>query len=572
MRFNGKTMFAMVGSVPAGAVSYEEQTLTPEQQAQARENTDSLGKNSLYTGYAAPANNDAKFWVNPNGNVGNKSIDDNDNISGIAGAFSAFLSGTAKRYDTITEALAEGDGKTDGTGKVLGYKIGGKLNIMLLDDIESSTAIAVNKDCTIHLNGHKIAFTSASAYLNCAKGSRVTINGTVTGSEVTNVAGYLVISQGDQLNLVGGAYTIYGTSDSGVVAILSLAPISMDGCLLQIGIDSTGDVYGLQATNKVTINGCFFDITGQGDTIINKTAMAIKTVAQDYTMDVQNSTINIKANRIYTYGIMTGSKHCDLKNCTISAVAPVIGTNIIGATVNSDMAGIGLTIENCKIYADGHADVSKAADNSGYMYAVAVHAKSNAILAINGGDYWGAREALVVHSQTRINGGIFKGCGHGGAYLSGEDIKVKNAIFRNVEYTGECGWDEPNPDGTQNFHGGACYCGSGSNATNVWFDNCQFDAEAGVNHILAAKYTNTTVYISNSKLADHVNQLRADAMDIIYVGKNVNDGVYTTYVENGGVVDSETYANEEFGFETETTTDKAILCVKDERGNWVAVC
>ena len=52
MKFNDKTLFAMVGSVPTGAVSYEPQTLTDEQKWQARENigaTDEVLETVLYT-------------------------------------------------------------------------------------------------------------------------------------------------------------------------------------------------------------------------------------------------------------------------------------------------------------------------------------------------------------------------------------------------------------------------------------------------------------------------------------------------------------------------------------------
>ena len=247
-----------------------------------------------------------------------------------------------------------------------------------------------------------------------------------------------------------------------------------------------------------------------------------------------------------------------IENCKITSKSTKLGAEVLGIGSNGNSV-----ITNCHIEADGFSDTDTDGDGTVDVVRVyAVVSSANSDIIINGGYYWGARDALGIVGAARINGGIYEGCQHGGGYMEGSDIMVKNATFRCVEYKGEVGWKD-------NFHGGAVYCGSSVNNVNVSFDHCRFESNCHATSGVVAKYTGTEVLLSNCVIdGDFDYDLRADAGNTIYVGKNVS---YETVYENGGTIDTTTYADHEFGFETETVIPTARLAVKDERGNWIAI-
>ena len=167
---------------------------------------------------------------------------------------------------------------------------------------------------------------------------------------------------------------------------------------------------------------------------------------------------------------------------------------------------------------------------------------------------------MSINGTARINGGVYEGCQHGGGYLSSTDVKIKNATFRNIEYTGNCGW------GTEGeSHHAPVYCGGESTNANIYFDNCQFESKAKTGSSLTSKYTNTKVYLSNCLFDNNYSyaSLRVDASCAIYIGKNV---VYYAddVLQNGdnAIFDTTTYADQEFGFETESTNYENLIDIK----------
>ena len=517
----------------ADAVLFTPQTITKEQQAQARDNTNALSKASIAVDYAPPSDTEAKVWLNPNGTVGGALKKEDGVASSVAGivglALNEMLNSTAARYATIANALAGSSATAD--GKVLAYTFGGKLNIMLLDDIASSSTISVNKDCTLHLNGKTLSFTASGAYLNITTASEVTINGNVAGSKIvksgitSSAAEKLVSATGTHLIITGGTYEMTGMTSKSAIPIRTesaTTKIDMDGCtVLAYGLGST-KVKAVQ-TDLLTARNCMFDASSVSE--------AAQTLALFGDTQVYDSTIN----------------------------AVSTGGNAHGAVISD---GKNLTITNCHIEADGRGgDVATCAVACG-----------DADVIINGGYYYGAREAISIQgtSTAHINGGVFEGCQHGGGYFSSSTAKVKNATFRNIEYTGDCGWNTS--------HFGAVYCGSTSiNDINVSFDNCRFESKVRAAHGITAKETNTEVFLSNCVIdGNFKDDLRADKTCTIYIGENV---AYETIgqptadnaVSFHGTIDTTTYADQAFGFETETVIPIALLSVKDERGNWIAI-
>ena len=445
---------------------------------------------------------------------------------------------------------------------------------MLLDDIESSAIIEVAKDCTIHLNGHKLSFATEK-HLDITSGN-VTINGTVPGSEITKtatneVSEYLVVAS-TALHIIGGTCSIYGAVKAGV-AIRGLdntdAEITMSNCHVEVKVSGSGSVHGARFPHNTFIDNCIFDVENSAGTAI--AAYARQKTNGTYTFTMRNATVKAKGYNKEVHGVFIAAPVAVFENCAISAIAPTHGSDSYGIELYKDCKDLSVT--NCHIEADGHTDISKDPSGVDMRGAAAIaNASTEANITINGGDYWGAREALAIKGTIRINGGIFKGCAHGN-YITCADFKAKNAVFRNVVYRGECGWDVPNPDGSANWHGGALYCGgSAEEPTSICLDNCRLEIEDNAEYRLVAKYTDASVYVSNIVMDGNATKydFRADAPNVIYIGKNVNanNGDYVT----AGHVDTKTYTDKEFGFETETTADNAILCVKDERGNWVAVC
>ena len=125
--------------------------------------------------------------------------------------------------------------------------------------------------------------------------------------------------------------------------------------------------------------------------------------------------------------------------------------------------------------------------------------------------------------------------------MSSSNIKAKDAVFRNTEFT------KYYADG--NWHGGSIYCGSSSGGANVYFDNCVFEGNVQNKtlHGVCVKYTDTKVYLSNCKIIGPYTtaDLRPGGSCVIYIGKNVD---YKTIDNWGGTVDTITYADREFKF------------------------
>lgn len=479
--------------------------------------------------YEQPTDPETKVWYNPNGGVPNVQERTEANYGSVASivglALNEMLNNTAARYATIQDAHDGASATAD--GKVLAYTCGGALNIMLLDDMESAVAINITKDCTLHLNGKTLSFTAPGAYLKITTASEVTINGEVAGSEITmNIANganeKLISATNTALNVMGGTYSMYGTYSTAAVAIRSEntgTKITATGC--EIVVDaSAATAKAMQAKGATALHKCRFDVDAQSSNVV----------------------------------AVSCSSSLTMENCYGSARSPSVSAVVSTVYISGNEA----TITNCHLEADGWSDADGKTIGVWAINAV----NKNSIVTINGGYYWGARNGVAILGTGRINGGVFEGCQHGGAYMSGADIKAKNAIFRNVEYGGTVGWFEG-----KNYDG-AIYCGTDSNAVNAHFDNCRFESNHRVPYGIIAKHNGTAVFLSNCAITGTFNyDLSADSGNTIHVGKNVQyESIY-----GDGTIDTTTYADQEFGFETKATVSHALLSVKDERGNWVGI-
>jgi hypothetical protein len=309
---------------------------------------------------------------------------------------------TAKKYSTIAEALAGGNEAADGT--VIAYDTGSMLNIVLTEDMTASEIIDVTKDCTIHLNGHKLSFaTGKHFYLTSGK---MTINGAVEGSEVAkaieNGTAENLVSvdgvEGTELHLFGGVYSVTGTATSAIIPIRAgsgkVAKITMSGCAVNM-MDCSGlAVYAIQSYDHITIDNCTFDV--QVDTCTNYKITALTAPAKNSTTAVRNSTFTINGGNdvIGANAMVLSSQDSIVENCTILASVDKDGAECQG--ISAGMTGMCLTVNDCTVEANGNSTAN--------AYAIASVASTATEVRINGGHYKGSAKALNLLSTTYING------------------------------------------------------------------------------------------------------------------------------------------------------------------------
>lgn len=546
------------------------------------------GGNPVQVAYEQPQNADASMWVNL-ANSFKTDTSATPSIEGVVGiAINAMMVGGAFRYESIAAALHDDTSASGNT--VLGYYCGSKHHIMLLEDITSTRTITIDRDCVFHLNGHKLSFTAAGAHLDIKTASEVTIDGTVAGSEIdknvsSSAAEYTLKATGTAVHLIGGKYSMVGSLGSGS-RLIDADDITMAGCVVLYNVNAVSTmIVGVNGVGE--ISKCSFD----GN---NATGVAYGIcIMQTGSLTMRQSAIAVKSSTTLTnygsFGIRSLSPSVTLENCVISSVSTEYRTVAYGVGLyKSTTATNKLTINNCHITADGWSDTDIDGDgDADFVPVYAISNEPNTELTINGGYYWGARDAISVMGIGRINGGVLEGCQHGGGYMGSEDIKVKNAIFRNVPYKGWHGlyyaehyWFDGSQGLGSQGHGGAVYCGSEFYAAKVEFDNCLFEVAEGhkASYGVVAKCNNTQIYLSNCEVKGNITSadLRVgkpetpdEINNAIYVGKNVS--YRNAWVLPNNTLDTTTYADSEFGFETENVPSDAVLSVKDERGNWIGV-
>lgn len=408
------------------------------------------------------------------------------------------------KYSTIENALAETNATAD--GKIGAYTDKhGVYQIVLLNDISSAVPIEVTRGCNIQLNGHTISFTVSGAYLYVKTEEKVSIDGTAVGSKI--VASGITSSADEQVIKAGNA------SNPAIDANLTI--IGGTYALENVNCKNGRVIRSGNTTTQIDMNGCAVRAVGTGTgTLMGGTFGVSKLINCTFIVEA----VNTKVQGVSAYANVA------MTNCTANVKTTGQGYTAVGAKANTSST---LTVVNCNITADGYGDgmVAAIADGVG------------ATVNIIGGHYKAARDALSISNNAKIDGGIFEGCRYGGGWLTGDDIKVKDATFRNIPYFGDLEWNHERYSDCRL---------SGSDGLNAVFDHCNFGADGTeVGYGLKAEGTGTNVYISNSVIDDvFTYDLSADAGNYIYVGKNVayrQDKVQ-------GSIDTTTYAGQSFAW------------------------
>lgn len=300
-----------------------------------------------------------------------------------------------KKYSTIVDALSMSNETADGT--VVAYEAHSMLNIMLTADIHSSEIIEVTKDCTIHLNGHKLSFADGK-HLHLTSG-KLTINGTVPGSEISKAIvngtteNLVKVDgvEGTELHLFGGVYSVTGTASSAIIPFHAgtgkVAKMTLSGCTLNVNCSGLA-VYGMQIVDDTTVDNCEFNIN---DTSANYPVTAFYIMNTTNKLTIRNTIVDVDAkDGVGAQGINTSSNNCVIENCKISS------------TGTGDVFGIVLPVQNtgsasvnaCRIEASGNASKN--------VYAIKSVAGTE--VRINGGQYQGTNKALNLLGAAYING------------------------------------------------------------------------------------------------------------------------------------------------------------------------
>ena len=208
------------------------------------------------------------------------------------------------------------------------------------------------------LNGKTLEFAAAGAYLNINTASEVTINGKVSGSEITkNITNgtneKLVSATGTTLNMVGGTYSMYGTYSTAAIAVRSentTTDITMAGCSVIADANAPVSVRCAQFYGTSSIDNCSLTATNQAGSTI-----AILAISGSDSLTVRNSkllSLSYDGTQAETVCVQTDATTTTIEKCIVSSSSPAPGIGVGCVVVKSGTASITESI----IKAEGNAD------------------------------------------------------------------------------------------------------------------------------------------------------------------------------------------------------------------------
>lgn len=317
-----------------------------------------------------------------------------------------------------------------------------------------------------------------------------------------------------------GAYI----DDKGVINLVALGDIEMD-------------------RNAVANIPCTINLEGNTVTLIGSACFVVKTEGVCFkggkiVKDVQEALVDEEGHAQTAFCIYSYSG-LDMSECTVEL------KGCVGQSLNAVYVTGPSTFTDC--------DISAIGTDSGQCIKNCCALSGTGAISINGGTYFGTREALsITGAPLLINGGTFSGCVHG-SYLSGE-VRIKNATLRNsrnklgIPYTLE--------------HLGAVYTGEGA---NLYMNACTVGTDpteglmpgAFYGIVVNNRYADISVYLSNITFDGYfATDLRIDYGRTAYLGENVAyRSVYfghdhaDQYTDPVGILDDKTYRGAVFAWD-----------------------
>ena len=227
-----------------------------------------------------------------------------------------------------------------------------------------------------------------------------------------------------------------------------------------------------------------------------------------------------------------------IKNANVKA----IGTNdsksnsakIRGITLYMVSTG---TIENTNVVADYHLYNNSSKEDyecEGITINTNTRTNRDGTFFINNCNVKGTREGLSLMGQNAviyINGGVYQGIRHGGAYFGVKKAVVQNATFKKWDYDGQFEKDKLH-SWNANFYVGATLV-----SPKVYMNHCKVDKNYKTVISSNYEYKDTYLYASNTSFGsvriDGPNENNNQGH--FYVGKNAT---YTSTEYNKSEVDT----------------------------------
>lgn len=450
------------------------------------------------------------------------------------GVRKSFKQSNIRYYNSIAE-VNYSESTTQGGGKVCTFTGDDGLKHYVLLDHCSVDKVEYFANAAIHLNGYTMTVAeNANLHLS----NKVIIDGTVNGSrivkEITQASGDVnatngtlaVTTENSTLHINGGAYVIRLTNTETAKRIY--------GCFMTSG-EFTAENCEMYAQNLSPVSdfSCVLRNISKDKVVLRNCKITLETVACSTNIALQLVSTDVTV------------ENCEIKATALKEYVEVIGIYAYCMDGNQNVAGV-VRLKNCNVEATGSSD----SENSIYLAQAFRSTNSKLTTIIEGGSYFGTREALQTSGKVLINGGTFEGCQHGGAYFGGE-IRAQNATFRNAQNRGIVPFSH--------FRGGVVYT---MKDTALYMNRCSVEASASgaINGVVCNnRYDNIVVYLSNIHFDGPLtHDLRVDYARVIYLGVNVpytkvNYGVNhqpDTCLEQG-VLDEKTYAGVNFIWDEE---------------------
>lgn len=432
-------------------------------------------------------------------------------------------------YDTVADALTETNPVY--MGKLATFKDGnGRLNILLLSDLELSSNVITERSCVIQLNGHSVRLTDNAIIYAKAD---IKLDGTVEGSRlykeitaddsITDSIGMIVAAAG-KVELDGGTYNldvdgIFANEKLGVYLVNTIGELTAQNCSVKCTSHAGGSTAAaIMARDAVELRNCSIEMDGNAKINYAIYCRSVSLRIEDSSIKATTSGSDTTAKALYFFHYDSDSE--SYTECTL-----VLNHSILQAVSTAedqyanavDFKNSVANISNCEIVATGAVAIRSNGECTYSCSAVS----GNGNIRINDCTCYASREGLSVHgSPLIISGGTYEGTCHGN-YLSGE-VRAKNATFKNGLQRGDVPYAQENRLGViytsanTNLHMDACLIV----ATDA--DELGTTPSALYGIVCNNRYDNVTVYLSNIEFEGFIAaDLRIDYGRTIYLGENV---------------------------------------------------
>lgn len=422
-------------------------------------------------------------------------------------------SGDTRYYRDLSAALADVNADADDNALpgadgacVRVFTGGGRATVTVLRDVSESTAMTVDKDIDLVLDGHKISFTAVAASLIFGAGTSCTINGEASGSAIvkgeiadgaaTLVAGKtgndricFIEANGDLLSVCGGRYEI-GVSAGYVVHAIRMNStakrVDVSGCDIQVRnlVPLSGAAAYNASTSCVSIMGGVFHA--------EKTcfcAEAQETVACAAMMQVNTKAVfkdcTLKS-RIYTASVVNGKSNY------------AWGLGLYGASVS---------MEHSLIYADSPGAHANEGASSGIKSQTSSGISS--VIHLKDTEVYATFAGLDGVGDVCVCGGLLSGYTHGGFYLchtQENNVYFQDTVCWNGFVFQDSVIDRSKASVMSNGYLGLTTVATTTHGGDVYMDGCTFGFEGAQHPAFCVRDTHADVhpnrlFVSNTKIS-----------------------------------------------------------------------